>query len=406
MLKFGFIDATEKDLAQKTELVFIPPSLGAIKAPHFVMEVKEYLVNRYGEDMVEKGGLKVTTSLDYDLQQLAEKTVSEGASRNEKLYQGKNAALIAQDAKTGQILAMVGSRDYFDIKNEGNFNVATHGLRQPGSTLKPFAYLTAFEKGFTPKTILFDVPTEFTANNSACPVIVDFNNEDPACYHPQNFDKKFRGSISMENSLAQSINIPSIKTLYLAGLSEVLKTLQNFGITTLKEPQRYGLSLVLGGGEVKLIDLVGAYSVLSQEGVKRPQIMILKVEDSSGKTTEEYQEKNDRVIDPLYPQLINSILSDKDLRQPLFASSLNLTVFPDQEVALKTGTTNDFSRRVDHGLYPVFGGWCLGRQQQQRFNATTSRQVSWPLFLFGTRLWTRLSRNKQIPKPSRDRIWL
>ena len=359
MQDLGFIDAEEKDRAKKIKLDFAPPSTGAIKAPHFVMEVKEQLINRYGEEIVQKGGLRVMTTLDYKLQQSAEKVITEGASRNEKLYQGKNAALVAQDAKTGQILALVGSRDYFDIKNEGNFNVATRGLRQPGSALKPFAYLTAFKKGYAPETVVFDVPTEFAADNPACPVLVDFDNFNPDCYHPQNFDKRFRGSVDLKNALAQSINVPSIKVLYLAGVNDVLKTLQSFGVSTLKDPQRYGLSLVLGGGEVKLIELVGAYSVLSQDGVKHPQTMLLKVEDADGKVLEEYQEKSERIIEPLYPRLINAILSDKDLRQPLFSASLNLTVFPDQEVALKTGTTNDFRDAWAMGYTPslVVGVW-------------------------------------------------
>ncbi len=342
MLKLGFIDAEQKNQAKTAKLIFASPSLGNIKAPHFVMEVKECLINRYGEEIVQKGGLKVITTLDYEMQKLAETAVTEGAQRNENLYQGKNAALVAQDAKTGQILALVGSRDYSDIENEGNFNVATQGLRQPGSALKPFVYLTAFEKGYTPDTILFDVPTEFTANNPNCPAIVDFNNQNPVCFHPQNFDKQFRGPVDLKNSLAQSINVPAVKMLYLAGLNNVLKTLRNFGITTLTNPLRYGLSLVLGGGEVKLIDLVGAYSVLSQEGIRRPQVMILKTEDSNGRILEEYQNKSEKVIDPVYPRLVNNIISDKDLRRPLFSSSLNLTVFPNQEVALKTGTSNDF----------------------------------------------------------------
>lgn len=386
MLKSNFIDAEEKDLAQKAKLAFTSPSLGAIKAPHFVMEVKEYLINRYGEDIVEKGGLKVTTSLDYDLQQLAEKAVTEGATRNEKLYHGKNAALVAQDAKTGQVLALVGSRDYFDIKNEGNFNVATHGLRQPGSALKPFVYLTAFKKGYTPSTILFDVPTEFTANNPACPAVVDFNNQNPICFHPQNFDKKFRGSVDLKNALAQSINIPSVKLLYLAGLSNVLSTLKSFGVNTLTDPQRYGLSLVLGGGEVKLIDLVEAYSVLSQEGVKRPQVMVLKVENSSGEILEEYREKNEKVVEPLYPQLINNILLDADLRQPLFASSLNLTVFPDQEVALKTGTSNDFrdAWAVGYTRSLVVGVWAGNNNNdsmQQQAGSILAAVPIWHAFM-------------------------
>lgn len=359
MAELGFIDSLQKDQAKKTELVFAQPSLGDIKAPHFVMEVKEYLDNRYGEEMVQKAGLRVTTTLNYEMQKVAETAVTEGAQRNETLYKGKNAALVAQDAKTGQILALVGSRNYSDIKNEGNFDVATQGLRQPGSALKPFVYLTAFKKGYTPDTILFDVPTEFTANNPLCPTIVDFNNEDPACFHPENFDGRFIGPVDLKNALAQSINIPAVKMLYLSGLSNVLKTLHDFGITTLTDPSRYGLSLVLGGGEVKLIDLVEAYSVLSQEGVKHPQAIILKVEDSNGKTLEEYQDKSERIVDPIYPRLINNILSDKDLRAPLFSASLGQTVFPDQEVALKTGTSNDFHDAWAMGYTPslVVGVW-------------------------------------------------
>lgn len=379
MYELGFIDAEEKDRAKTSALVFLPPSTGNIKAPHFVMEVKEQLVNRYGEEMVQKGGLKIITTLDYELQKLAEIVVAEGAERNEKLYQGKNAALVAQDAKTGQILALVGSRDYFDIKNEGNFSVATRGLRQPGSALKPFAYLTALEKGYTPETIVFDVPTEFAANNPNCPA-------DPTCYHPQNFDKKFRGAVDFKNALAQSINVPSIKVLYLAGLDNVLKTLQSFGVTTLIDPQRYGLSLVLGGGEIKLIELVEAYSVLSQEGVKHPQTMILKVEDSQGKVLEEYQDKPERVVEARYPQMINNILSDKNLRQPLFSSSLGLTVFPDQEVALKTGTTNDFRDAWALGYTPslVVGVWAGNNDNaplQQQGSSILAAVPIWHAFL-------------------------
>ncbi|MFA5083841.1 MAG: PBP1A family penicillin-binding protein [Candidatus Paceibacterota bacterium] len=386
MFELGFIDAQQKDQAKNTELVFASPSLDAFKAPHFVMEVKEYLDSRYGEEMVQKGGLKVITTLDYGMQKVAETAVAEGAQRNENLYQGKNAALVAQDAKTGQILALVGSRNYSDIENEGNFNVATQGLRQPGSALKPFVYLTALKKGYTPDTILFDVPTEFAANNPICPAIVDFTNEDPACFHPKNFDKRFRGAVDLKNALAQSINVPAVKMLYLAGPDNVLKTLHDFGITTLTDPQRYGLSLVLGGGEGKPIDLVGAYSVLAQEGVRHSQVMILKVEDSNGGTLEEYRNQEHKVIDPLYPRLINNILSDKDLRQSLFSSSLNLTVFPDQEVALKTGTSNDFHDAWALGYTPslVVGVWAGNNDNapmQQQAGSILAAVPIWHAFL-------------------------
>lgn len=404
MYDVEFIDAEERDRAKSTKLVFLPPSSGNIKAPHFVMEIKEQLVNRYGEEMVQKGGLKVITTLDYELQKLAETAIAEGAERNEKLYQGKNAALVAQDAKTGQILALVGSRDYFDIKNEGNFNVATRGLRQPGSALKPFVYLTAFEKGYTPETIIFDVPTEFTANNPTCPAIVDFKNTNPVCYHPQNFDGKFRGAVDFKNALAQSLNVPSTKVLYLAGINNVLKTLQSFGITTLTDPQRYGLSLVLGGGEVKLIELVGAFSVLSQEGIKRPQIMILKAEDADGKVLEEYQEKSEKVNEPFYPRIINSILSDKDLRQPLFSASLGLTVFSDQEVALKTGTTNDFHDAWAIGYTPslVVGVWAGNNDNtalQQQAGSILAAVPIWHAFL--TEVFKKQTNSETFTRPEK-----
>ena len=360
MFKLGFIDQEEKDRSQNAKLKFANQSIGAIKAPHFVMMVKDYLSNRYGDEVLEKGGLRVVTTLDWDLQQIAELVVKEGAERNTELYQGKNAALVAQDPKTGQILAMVGSKDYFDEENEGNFNVATQGLRQPGSSFKPLAYITAFEKGYSPDTVVFDLPTEFSSYADICPLInINFLNNDSRCFHPENFDYNFRGPVNLRNALAQSINVPSVKVLYLAGLVETIKTAQNFGITTISDPYRYGLSLVLGGGEVKLIDMVGAYSVFAQEGIKHQQSLILEVDDPQGRTLEKYLDLPISVIDPQYVRLINNILSDSSARAPLFQNSFNLTVFPGHEVALKTGTTNNYKDAWAIGYTPslVAGVW-------------------------------------------------
>ncbi len=345
MYSLGYIGEQTKIAAQKEEIKFAPPLQG-IKAPHFVITVQDYLKSKYGEDFVRTAGLKITTTLDWDLQQLAEKAVSEGAQRNTELYEGKNAALVAQDATTGQILALVGSKDYFDIDNDGNFNVATQGLRQPGSAIKPFAYITAFKKGYTPNTIVFDLETDF-----------DTTKEKP--YVPQNFDETFRGPINLRNALAQSINVPSVKVLYLAGVGSTLKTAEDFGITTLTEKSRYGLSLALGGGEVKLIELVGAYSVFAQDGVKHNQSLILEVKDNKGEILEKYEDKAVRVISNQYTRLINDILSDQEARRPLFHGSFGLTVFPGHEVALKTGTTNDYRDAWAMGYTPslVVGVW-------------------------------------------------
>jgi 1A family penicillin-binding protein len=343
-----YIDPATGEAAKKEVLKYLPPSLGSIKAPHFSLAVKDYLVNRYGENLVLNGGLKVITTLDFEMQKLAEKVVKEGVKRNEELYKGKNAALVAQDPKTGQILALVGSRDYFDVKNNGNFNVVTQGLRQPGSALKPFVYLTAFQKGYSPKTKIFDVPTEF-----------DVRGDPEKSYKPGNFDEKFVGPISFESALAQSRNVPAVKVLYLAGFDDVLKNLHKMGITTLKERWRYGLSLTLGGGEVKLIDLINAYATLAQDGLLHRQTFILKIEDREGNVIEEYHDVNERVIEPQFPRLINQILADPDLRRPLFQNSFPLTFFPNYEVALKTGTTEDYRDAWAIGYTPalVVGVW-------------------------------------------------
>ncbi|RJQ29793.1 penicillin-binding protein [Candidatus Parcubacteria bacterium] len=358
MSSLGKITNQELNAALEEKIVFAVQSRG-IRAPHFVIEVQEQLIQKYGEDLVRRGGLRVVTTLDVSLQELAEKVVKEGAERNEGLYKGKNASLVAQDPRTGQILALVGSRDYFDIEYEGNFSVATQGLRQPGSALKPFVYLVAFQKGFTPETVVFDVPTEFAAKNPLCPPSPDFKNDDSRCFHPENFDGRFRGPVSLRHALAQSVNVPAVKILYLAGLSDSVQNAYRFGLKTLTNPDLYGLSLVLGGGAVKLVDLVGAYSVLAEEGVRHNQAMILEVRDGGGKILESYRDESERVADAQSVRLVNDILSDGSARAGLFEQSLSLTVFPDHDVAIKTGTSNDYRDAWAVGYTPslVAGVW-------------------------------------------------
>ena len=347
MEESGYITKEERVNAEQ-EKIIIAKQAASISAPHFVMTVQDYLNAKYGEEFVRRAGLKVITTLDWTLQQTAEAAIRAGAARNTELYKGKNAALVAQDTRTGQIVALVGSKDYFDESIDGQFNIVTQGLRQPGSAIKPFAYLTAFTKGYTPETVLFDVKTEFDATK---------NPENS--YQPENFDELFRGPINMRNALAQSVNIPAVKTLYLVSIDNLLKLIRSFGITTLTERSRYGLSLVLGGGEVRLIDLIAAYSVLSQGGVKHNQVMVLRIEDRRGQILEEYRDVSERVIEENYPRLINEILSDSSARAPLFHASLSQTVFPGYEVAIKTGTTNDYRDAWAIGYTPTIaaGVW-------------------------------------------------
>ena len=372
MKDLGFIDSQEAAYSSenKPKVMAQPKKASFALAPHFAMYIEEYLNDKYGEDMVMNGGLKVTTTIDKDLQELANKTVKEGGDRNTELYDGHNAALIAEDPKTGQILAMVGSKDYFadsepvgcisgkTCKFEGNFNIITQALRQPGSSFKPFAYMAAFIKGFTPDTILFDVPTEFSTREECSP-IPDYMSDDPNCYHPENFDHIFRGPITMKESLAQSINVTAVKTLYLAGLDNTLEFVKKLGLTTLDDKSRIGLSLVLGGGEVRPIEMAEAYSVIAADGIKHKQTSILKIEDKKGRVLEEYKDSSEKVVDPNYPRLITDILSNRELRAPLYSSSLGLTEVPGYQIAMKTGTTNNYVDVWTFGYTPnlVVGVW-------------------------------------------------
>lgn len=352
MSELGFITSKEEKKAAEEKIVFRNPAKEGFLAPHFVMYVRDYLVEKYGKEAVEENGLKVRTTIDYELQQKAEELVKKWSEEQKKKYNAGNASLIGLDPKTGQILAMVGSADYFDAENEGNFNVATLGLRQPGSALKPFVYATLLQKGYTPDTILFDLATEFNPDCNADGTLatstlekIKMQNEDPEkfCYHPQNYDGKFRGPVTIREALAQSINVPAVKALYLASAAEAITLLRNAGITTLDNPNRYGLSLVLGGGEIKLLELSGAYSVFATDGVFNPPTPILRVEKSNGEVIEEFSSKGKIIFEQNVSRPITDILSDNEARVPAFGSQSYL-YFPEypEQVAAKTGTTNDY----------------------------------------------------------------
>ncbi len=357
MKDLGFISSEEYDNGKKEKVVFTPNRAQGIIAPHFVLEVKQKLDEMFGQDVVEQGGFKVTTTLDADLEQKSEETVKKYADINEKNFNAKNEAVVAIDPKTGDVLSMVGSRDYFDQKIDGNFNVAT-AHRQPGSSFKPFVYATAFKKGYTPDTVLFDVPTEFNPSCSpdgAPPAGVIPDNKEDKCYHPQNFDEKFRGPITLRESIAQSLNVPSVKVLYLAGIADSLRTAKDFGITSLNDPERYGLTLVLGGGEVSPLELTSAYGVFADDGVRNNYREILKVEDANGKTVFEPELNSTEVIDKNIARTISDVLSDDKAR----AGEFPILHFPGREVAAKTGTTNDYRDAWVIGYTPsiTIGAW-------------------------------------------------
>ncbi|MDO8521884.1 MAG: PBP1A family penicillin-binding protein [bacterium] len=349
----GFISDTEYQAAKNETVEFRDEAEAGIKAPHFVFYVREYLEGKYGADAVENGGLQVTTTIDYDLQKKAEDILSKAALENQKNFNASNAGLIAIEPKSGQILAMVGSRGYFDKDIDGMVNI-TLANRQPGSSFKPFVYATAFEKGYTPDTIVFDLQTQFSTFCAA----TDTVNDEPPCYSPGNYDEKFRGPMTLRDAIAQSVNVPSVKTLYLAGITDSLKTASDMGITTLGDKNQYGLTLVLGGGEVNLLEMTGAYGVFANDGVRNPTTPILKVEDSAGNTLESYRSESSRVIDSQIARQINDVLSDNVARTPEFGADSPL-YFSGSDVADKTGTTNDSRDAWIIGYTPgiAMGAW-------------------------------------------------
>lgn len=334
MEQYGYITSDEYATAKGEVVTFNPSASNSIKAPHFVFWLLDQLEEKYGKDVMESGGFTIKTTLDFDMQQKAEAAIAQYADSNLKKYNASNSAMVVIDPTTGQILAMVGSKDYFSKDIDGAYNVAVAN-RQPGSSFKPFAYLTAFSKGYTPETVVFDVPTEFS---TTCDPITSIDQASSAqgCYHPQNFDGKFKGPMSMRSALAESRNVPSVKTLYLAGVQDVVDNAHRLGITTLQDPKEIGLSLVLGGGEVKLLDMTSAYSVFANAGVRNPAVGILEVKDRSGKVLEQFEPEPTEVMDKNAVLTLNDVLSDPGARTPTFGSSITIP-----GVAVKTGTTND-----------------------------------------------------------------
>jgi 1A family penicillin-binding protein len=382
MLDNNLINKAEYDKAKKEVVIFKDKLVNHIKAPHFVDYIQQYLEKKYGEKVVREDGLKVITTLDYKLESKAEEIVKKYALENEKVFNAENAALVAIDPKTGQILTMVGSRDYFDKEINGNFNVAL-AHRQPGSTFKPFVYTTAFNKGYTPDTVLFDLPTEFqtTCTPEGKP-IGDTNPDD--CYMPENYDGEYLGPMTLREALAQSRNIPSIKLLYLAGVKDSLNTAKNMGISSLGDQNQYGLTLVLGGGEVSPLELTSAYGVFANAGVRNPYTAILKIENSKGEILEEYKNTPEQAISEESANKISDILSDNVARTPAYGINSPL-YFKNQPVAVKTGTTNDYRDVWIVGYTPnlVVGAWAGNNDNSPMVKKTAGMIISpmWRAFM-------------------------
>jgi 1A family penicillin-binding protein len=351
----GLITQDEYEEAIAQELVF-KQRRESILAPHFVMYVREILEEKfsekYSEQLLTQGGLRIYTTLDLDIQRKAEAAIKD----NDEIFEANgasNAAIVGLDPKTGQVLAMVGSRDYFDTENSGNFNAAL-GNRQPGSSMKPFVYLLGFQKGFFPESVVFDVNTDFSVGGES--------------YTPKNYDLKESGAVTLRESLARSLNIPAVKMLYLTGLDMFVEYAQKLGYTTLSDKDRYGLSVVLGGAEVKLLEHAGAYGAFANDGVYNEPSVLLRVEDRNGEVLEEFEENGKRVFDVNAARMLSSVLSDNVARSATFGLQ-NVLVVPNRQVAAKTGTTNDYRDGWLMGYTPSFvGGVWVGNNDNSKMN--------------------------------------
>lgn len=353
MLAMNSITKEEYDSAMAEKVEFKErENSSSIKAPHFVFFVIDQLKEKYGDEALDGSGWKIISTLDYSIQREAETLAEKYGEINEERFNGTNNAIVVIDPKTGEILAMTGSRDYFDEEIDGNFNAAL-GLRQPGSTFKPFVYSVLFNKGYTAETILWDVPIQFT---QSCPPD-NFTTEDP-CYSPGNYDDKFRGPMTIRNALAQSINVPAVEASYLAGVSNSIKLAKEMGIESLTDTRNYGLSLVLGGGSVTLLDLTSAFSVFANDGLRNSYTAVRWIEDMNGNLIDKHNPFPIRVLPEQTARMISDILSDNTARTPGYGANSPLYI-PYRDVAVKTGTSNDYRDAWIVGYAPnlVIGAW-------------------------------------------------
>lgn len=364
MVESGYISSADAEAAKKTDtLAKLIQRRNSIIAPHFVFYVKEQLAEQFGEQAVEEGGLKVITTLDVNKQKLAEQAVADNLKVIHN-WNANSAALLSLDPKNGDILAMVGSADYFDDSINGKFNALT-GRLQPGSSIKPMVYATAFERGYTPNTVVYDVSTEFSTNPSQS-------------YHPSDYDGKERGPVTLKQALAGSLNIPAVKVLYLVGIRNFLDFATGTLGYTIPDRDSLGLSLTLGGVQVNPIEHINAFAALARDGKLARNRAILRVEDANGnvllRTDDSPPMKT--VFSEQTAREIDDILSDNSARSFIFGEKNNLTL-ADRPVAAKTGTTNDWKDAWTIGFTPslVAGVWVGDQVQGKHMKAGADGSV-------------------------------
>ncbi len=383
-------EEVKESLTQDT-LAKVIPLKRKIVAPHFVFYVLEKLEKNHKRSDLEKSGWKILTSLDWEMQMEAEKIVREGIEVDEKKYRATNGSMVAIDPKTGEILAMVGSRNYFDSAIDGQVNVALQ-LRQPGSAFKPIVYARALEEGYQPETMLYDEQTNFGPDGGG------------RNYIPRNYDGKFHGAVSVRQALAMSLNIPAVKTLRFAGVDDVLELARRMGITTLTDTKNYGLSLALGGGAINLLEGTSAFSVFANDGMRNKPVSIRKITDSKGVVGYESESSATRVIDAQIARKINSILSDNQARAPIFGSNSALYI-TEAQVAAKTGTNQEYRDGWTIGYTPslAVGVWVGNNDNSSMAPGADGSYVAAPIWhSFMVKFLDRFSNDKFAEYDKKD----
>lgn len=332
MVETKIIDFKKAEAAKKKEIKIIEEKRD-ILAPHFVFYIKNYL-EKLGFTEVGRQGLKVITSLNYETQKEAEKIVREEVTKASKL-KITNGASVVLDVKTGEILALVGSKDYFATDIDGKFDVVTQALRQPGSSIKPINYLLALERGKNLWDTIEDKPVRYKIPGQKD-------------YTPQNYTGKYLGTVTLRTALASSLNVPSVKLLFENGVENMIDLAQDLGISTWTDKSRFGLSLALGAGEVKIIEMAQAYSVFANLGNKVEINPILQIDNYLGENIYKKEIKLEKIASEIDTFLINSALSDNQARAPIFGTN-SLLQIKGKTVAVKTGTTNSLK-----------DNWCIG----------------------------------------------
>jgi 1A family penicillin-binding protein len=378
MVSNSFITADDMGKALNEKITFAE-NRTEILAPHFVMYVKEELEEKYGEDMLEKGGLSVVTTLDMGVQKMAEEMVAEEVAKLKNYKVGNGAALVV-NPQTGEILAMVGSKDFFDIQNQGNVNILT-SLQQPGSSIKIVNYTYALSHGYTPSSIVDDSPVTFNVRGSAP-------------YSPKNYDGKFLGKLTLRNAFAQSRNVPAVKVLATYGVNKMIEQGQKMGITTWSDPSKYGLSITLGGADIKPIDLAQVYSVIANYGTKVSFNPITKITDFKGKVLEDgIKREGVQVVDPRVAYILTDILKDNTARAPAFGTNSLLNIQGHKEVAVKTGTSNSLrdNLAIGYNQYYLVATWVGNNDNSPMARIASGVTGATPIF---NKIMTNLLKDK------------